>query len=142
MKQTYKIILISIIFIVSLISASAQEFKVIVHNSNTTSSLTKKQVSDFLLKKKTRWPDKTKVLPVDLGSKSAVRSAFTKQIHKKNVSQIRSFWQQSVFSGKASPPSEKTNDEAVINYVKTHKGAIGYISSKAKATGVKIVTVK
>ena len=114
----------------------------IVNNSNTTTSLTKKQVSDFLLKKKTRWADKTKVLPVDLGSKSAIRSVFTKQIHKKNVNQVRSFWQQSVFSGKASPPSEKTNDMAIINYVKAHKGAIGYISSKTKTTGVKTVTIK
>lgn len=142
MKQTYKIILIGIIFIASSINASAQEFKVIVNNANTTSSLTKKQVSDFLLKKKTRWTDKTKVLPIDLSSKSAVRSVFTKQIHKKNVNQVRSFWQQSVFSGKASPPSEKTNDQAVINYVKTHKGAIGYISSKTKTTGVKVITIK
>ncbi len=143
MIKIYKILLLNFVFTISLVlHVSAQEYTVIVNNSNTVSSLTKKQVSQYLLKQKTKWADKTKVQPIDLNSKSAVRKVFSKAVHKKSIGQVRAFWQQSVFSGKASPPSEKANDAAIIAYVKTHKGAIGYISAKTKANGVKTVNVK
>ena len=142
MKHIYKILLISFIFVCSITFVSAQEFQVVVNSKNAVKSLTKKQVSDYFLKKKTKWSDGTKIIPVDLSSKSKVRTSFSKKIHKKSTVQVRAYWQQSVFSGKASPPSEKTSDAVVINYVKTHKGAIGYISSKTKASGVKVLTVK
>ncbi len=143
MKTTYRIFLITIWMLIGFsFVVSAQQYKIIVHNSNTTANLSKKQVSAYLLKRKTRWPDKKRVYPVDLSSRSSVRISFSKEIHRKSVSQVRAFWQQSVFAGKASPPSEKNNDQAVIQYVKTHQGAIGYISNKTKATGVKVINIK
>lgn len=143
MKKIYKIILVVIIFIVSSITyISAQEFKVIVNSANPVSSLTQKQVSDYFLKKKTKWSDGTTVKPVDLSSKSSVRKSFSQKIHKKSTGQVRAYWQQLVFSGKASPPNEMKDDNAVISYIKTHKGAIGYISAGTKAEGVKKLVIK
>ena len=43
----------------------AQEYKVIVHKSNTVESLTKKQVSNLFLKR-ANWQTGAKALPVDL----------------------------------------------------------------------------
>ncbi len=142
MKFISKILLVCLFVASSIMYANGQEFKVIVNSSNTVSSLTKKQVSDFFLKKKTKWSNKTKVQPVDLSSRSEIRKKFSKTIHRKSTGQVRAFWQQSVFSGKASPPAEMRNDIAVINYVKKHKGAIGYVSKNAKTNGVKTITIK
>ncbi len=121
--------------------ANGQEYKIIVNSSNTVSSLSSKEVSNYFLKKKTKWSNGIKISPVDLSSNSVIRKNFSKNIHKKSIGQVRAFWQQSVFSGKASPPAEMKNDNAVINYVKTHKGAIGYVTKNANTDGVKIITM-
>lgn len=123
-------------------SIPAQTYVVIVNNGNSVDALTKKEISDYFLKKRTSWKNNVVIEPVDLSSGSAIRAGFSKEILNKTTTQVRAYWQQSVFSGKASPPSEMENDQAVINYVKTHKGAIGYISSKSASTGVKIISIK
>ena len=142
MKLIFRILLICIFTSGLTIYANGQSFKVIVNSLNSINLLTKKQVSNFLLKKTTRWSNNTKVQPVDLSSHSEVRKIFSKTIHQKSIVQVRSFWQQSVFSGKASPPPEIKNDNTVINYVKTHNGAIGYVSANTNTNEVKTITVK
>jgi len=142
MKRVNKIILVSIIINLSLIMyASAQNYKVIVNNSNEVTALTRSEVSNYLLKKRTNWSNGSNIVPVDLGSQSAVRAAFSVDVHGKTISQVRSYWQQSVFSGKATPAQEMNSDADVINFVKNNAGAIGYISSGADAQGVKVITL-
>lgn len=134
------IIIITTLFVFTSFSY-AQNYQIIINISNSTSSLSRTDISAFLLKKKTKWADNTKVAPVDLSSKSSVRGDFSKAIHKKSTSQVRAFWQQSVFSGKATPPREMKDDAAVIAFVKSNKGAIGYISASTAADGVKVISV-
>lgn len=136
-----KLILISLILYFSFV-IEAQEYKVIVNKANPVTQLTKKQISNYFLKKYRKWPNKNNVIPVDLSSKSSIRAAFSKDIHKKSTAQVRAFWQQSIFAGKSTPPRELADDSAVISYVKKYKGAIGYVSLKANTNGVKVITIK
>ena len=136
-----KYIFLFIACFITNVVIQAQSFQVIVNSSNSTSSLSRSDASAFFLKKKTKWADNSKVNPVDLSSKSSVRTDFSKNVHKKSTSQIRAFWQQSVFSGKATPPREMEDDAAAISFVKSNKGAIAYISSNTKAGGVKVITI-
>ncbi len=135
------IVLLVVFALLSCIDTYAQSYKLIVNNSNALSSLSKVEVSNYLLKKRTKWASGTEVVPVDLSAKSSVREAFSKEIHGKTVAQVRSFWQQSVFSGKATPPAELDNDSKVIEFVKANVGAIGYVSASANIQGVKVLTV-
>lgn len=120
---------------------TAQTYKVIVNNSNSVSSLSKKEVSDLFLKKTTKWSNGTTAVPVDLAPNSSIRNTFSTSIHGKAVSAIRNFWQQAAFSGAATAPPEKANDSDVIEFVKKNPGAIGYISSSTSADGVKTITI-
>jgi ABC-type phosphate transport system substrate-binding protein len=133
--------LIVIIAFVALGSLQAQSYKVIVNSSNETSSISKKDASDFFLKKKTKWANGNSVSPVDLSSNSNVRDAFSQQVHGKNTAAIRNFWQQAAFSGSATTPPEKATDDDVIEYVKKNPGAIGYVSHSANTAGVKTITI-
>ena len=56
-------------------SAAAQEsYRVVVHKDNPIDSITKQQLSQLLLKKRSRWDhNNTSAEPVDLDSGSAVR---------------------------------------------------------------------
>ncbi len=129
-----------LMFLVSGI-ASAQSYKVIVNSSNSVSSLSKKEVSDLLLKKSTKWSNGTAAVPVDLTANSPIREALSSSIHGKGVAAIRNYWQQAAFSGAATAPPEKANDNEVIEFVKKNSGAIGYVSSDAATAGVKTISV-
>ncbi len=133
---------ISFIIIVLFAAAvNAQSYKIIVNTSNSVTSLTKAEASNYLLKKRSTWSSGTEVAPVDLVAKSSVREAFSKEIHGKTTAQVRAYWQQSVFSGKETPPREMETDDKVIEFVKANAGAIGYVSAGANTTGVKVITV-
>jgi len=123
------------------LTLQAQSFKVIVNQSNTVSSLTAKEISDYFLKKETKWTNGDAVVPVDLSVKSGVREDFSNNIHGKSVSAIKSYWQQYVFAGKGTPPIEKNTDAEVVDFVKRNAGAIGYVSANADVSGVKVLTV-
>ncbi len=134
--------IITFIIAIFAITLSQAQYKVIVNNANSTTTITKSQVSNYLLKKRTKWASGTSIAPVDLSSKSSVRKSFSKAVHRKTTAQVRAFWQQSVFSGKATPPREMKSDAEVVKFVKTNKGAIGYVSAGANTAGVKVISVK
>lgn len=119
-------------------SAQSSGFKVIVHQDNPTVSLSIKDVSNLLLKKKTKWNGSgVAVDPIDLDAGSAVREAFSEAVHGRSVSSIKNYWQRQIFSGREVPPPEVRSDSEVVAFVRRTPGAIGYVSSSARLDGVK-----
>lgn len=139
--KSYKLLIILFLLVGLAVSATAQNYKVVVNSSNNVSSLSQKQVSDFFLKKTSQWPNGTTIMPVDLNSNVSTRVAFSKGIHGKSVAQIRAYWQQAVFAGKGTPPTELQTDAKVIDYVRRNSGAIGYVSRNANTSGVKVLNI-
>jgi len=119
----------------------AQGYQVIVHAGNPVESLDASDISDYLLKKRSKWPDGTSVAPVDLADDSKVREAFSLDVHKRSTDKITLYWQRQIFSGRDVPPPKLATDADVVSYVASHRGAIGYVSANARAAGVKKVEV-
>ena len=122
--------------------AQAADFKIIVNTSNPASSMEKGKISKLFLKKVSKWDDGGGVSPVDLEVSSDIRENFSKDVHGKSARQIKNYWQQQLFSGKAAPPPEKGNDDDVVNFVKTNTGAIGYVSAGTSVEGVKVIKIE
>ncbi len=122
-------------------SALADDYMVIVNLENPQTSVSKSSVSKLLLKKTSRWEDETPALPIDLDSRSPVREKFSKDVHGRSVSSIKSYWQRQIFSGKSVPPPEASSDADVVQFVASNRGAIGYVSGNANVAGVKVVTL-
>jgi ABC-type phosphate transport system substrate-binding protein len=118
----------------------AQKFKIIVHETNPISSMTRAEVSEIFLKK-TKKLNGTDALPVDLVSTNPVRQSFSRYIHRRPFSAIKAYWQQQIFSGRGVPPPEKESDREVVAYVWGNPGAIGYVSASTKTDGVKILKI-
>ena len=118
-------------------------YVVIVHPDNPAKSVSKKKVSRLLLKELAKWDGGLSAAPVDLDSKSETRREFSRDVHGRSVSSIKNYWQRQIFSGRAVPPPEVANDNAVISHVKSNPGAIGYVSAAAagrlRGAGVKIL---
>ena len=134
--------IVASLFVLAFTSEDSTNFKVIVNVSNSVTEMSKAQTSKLFLKKKTKWEDGSKVIPVDLAESSSVRVDFSKAIHGKRVSAIKSYWQKLIFSGRAVPPPMKASDPEVVNFVKANRGAIGYVSADASIADVKVLKIK
>lgn len=122
--------------------AAAADVVVVVNAANPVSSLPTDEVSKYFLKKTAKWPDGAKVMPVDLVDSSALREAFSKQIHGKGSSAIKAYWQRMIFSGQEVPPPEKPSIGEALAYVRGNPGAIGYAPAGADlGPGLKILKV-
>ena len=106
-------------------------FQVIVHAEVQTESLEAKQLSRIFLKKSKRWEDDSSVTVFDLGADSPTREAFSRAIHRKSISAIKSFWQRMIFSGRDVAPDELPDDESMIERVAATPGSVGYVSAQA-----------
>jgi ABC-type phosphate transport system substrate-binding protein len=120
----------------------APEYVVIVNAANPASSADRKFLSDAFLKKTTRWRDGQLIRPVDQNADSAVRRRFSEEVLERSVTAVRSYWQQVIFSGRDVPPPELSGDGTVLEYVKNHAGAVGYVSGGASTAGAKVVSVR
>lgn len=125
--------------------AEAQDgagYRIVVNSANPTRELTKTQVSNFLLKKKSKWDHGVDAMPADLDSSSPVRAAMSEEIHGRSVAAIKNFWQRQIFSGRDVPPQELADDARMVDFVRGNPGAIGYVSPGAKVDGVKVIAVR
>ncbi len=131
------------VFLLAWTPGESSDFKIIVHPDNPTSSLSAKAVSDYLLKKRGRWTrwNREMVEPIDLEAASPVRKAFTRAVHGRSVSSIKSYWQRQIFSGRGVPPPQAASDAEVVRFVAARSGAIGYVSSGTALNGVKEITI-
>ena len=122
--------------------ADESGLRVIVHPESRVISLDRKFVSDAFLKKRTRWSDDSVIRPVDQGPRSAVRRRFSVEVVGRPVEAVRRYWSQLVFSGRGLPPPELASDLAIVAYVTSHPGAIGYVSEAVDLRGARVVQVR
>src|SRR4051812_12667288 len=102
-------IMIVVLLIAGLIAgasrrASAQNVTVIVNEAAPATSLSMDEVAHIFQKERLRWPNGLTLEPVDLSEGNVVREHFTRMVFTKSAAQMKAWWQQQIFSGKAVPP--------------------------------------
>jgi len=142
-------VLLSLVFSLSVLfgrsTAQAEavaDFRVIIHPENPATSFTRDFLIDAFLKRTTRWSDGEMLRPVDQRSTSVARQNFSDAVLRRSVAAVKNYWQQRIFSGRDLPPPELDSDEAVVSYVMSHRGALGYVSGGAKLDKAKPVAVQ
>ncbi len=124
----------------SVISLSClAEIAVIGNKAIATDSLTAKQVSKLWLAKSKLIPGGGKPAVVDQAPGTAAHEDFYKNIVKKNSSQLKAYWAKIIFSGKGAPPKVMANDAAVIEWVVSTPGGLGYVDSASVNGTVKVL---
>jgi hypothetical protein len=98
-------------------------------------------LADAFLKNITRWPDDETIRPVDQKPDAPARRKFSEQVLRRSVAAVKTYWQQRIFSGRGVPPPELDSDEAVVRYVESHPGAVGYISGSAPVGKTRVIAV-
>ncbi len=120
------------------------DYHVIVHPSNPLRALGlgRSFLRSVYLRKTTTWPNGETIRPVGLGKRFLARERFAREVLNKSPAQLRSYWNQQIFSGKGVPPPELDTEAAVIQYVTRNRGAVGFLPASADPGEAVVVTIK
>lgn len=123
-----------------LFSTAAQaEVVVVMSSKSPVDSLSKDQVSQIFLAKSNSLPGGAQATPIDQDEGAKAREEFYKKVTGRDAAQLKSYWSQLMFTGKAQRPKHVAGDDAVKKAVAASPGAIGYIDAGAQDASVKVV---
>ena len=78
-------------------------------------------------RKRQLWDDHTPIAPVNMPAGHALRRNFSLWLFKRSPEDLQAYWNDQYFHG-VLPPPVLASEEAVIRFVASTPGAIGYVS--------------
>ncbi|MDP5253848.1 MULTISPECIES: hypothetical protein [unclassified Vibrio] len=133
------ILLLPLLFCLFLsLPSKAAEVVVIVNLNNPISSLEKREIIDLFMGKQKAFRHGQSARPFDQ-SESSIKASFYHHLINKNLAQVNAYWARLLFTGRASPPQELSDDQSIIEAVRKAPGAIAYIDSQWLDDSVKEV---
>jgi ABC-type phosphate transport system substrate-binding protein len=137
-------VIIGFVFFAALLApvhAIADEVVFVSNRDVPVASLGKEDIKKIFLGKKLNWEDGGKVVFV-VQDRTDASDTFLKTFVRKNAYDYDLFWKKQVFTGKGQAPQAFSSDEGLIRFVAKTPGAIGYVSSGADVSDVKIIPVR
>lgn len=114
------------------------EVAVIVHPSNNN-ALDEKTIKRIFLGKNKKFDNGNKIIPMNQNQGSEARTAFGKKVLGKSDSQLKAYWSKLIFTGKGTPPDEKSNDAEILKLVANTPDSIAYVDAASLDDSVKVV---
>ncbi|QTA83547.1 Uncharacterized protein dnl_59600 [Desulfonema limicola] len=134
-------VLVFVFFILLSVSAVFAEEAVIICNKDVPeNSLSKYEVEQIFLGRKTRWGNGQKINFVVMNG-GEVHGNFLRKYVSKTESQFTMFWKKMVFTGKGSMPEAFNTPEETLKYVSETSGAVSYVPSSTANDTVKTVSL-
>ncbi|VAW98894.1 hypothetical protein MNBD_GAMMA23-2140 [hydrothermal vent metagenome] len=138
--KKWALLLISVAVFIPI--ASQADVVVIGNKSIRIDSITTKQAKKLWLGKLKKLGG-IKITVVDQTPSNPAFEIFYTSIVKKTPSQLKTYWAKVSFTGKAFPPKQLKDDAAIIKWVASNPGALGYVDSTAVNDTVKpLLTAK
>ncbi len=140
MKYRFASILLANV-VLSCVIAAAQDVVVIVNNGVKATAASNDDVRGVFTGEKSSLGDGSHVTPVTLKS-GAAHEAFLKVYVGKGDAAYRTGWRSLVFTGQGSMPKTFDSEAAMVEYVASTPGAIGYVSKETGHEKVKTLSIK
>lgn len=115
----------------------AGEWAVVASGSFKQNSLSQKQIREIFLKKRA-FVDNQEVFPVNLSASEKGRIGFEEKILGMDRNEISSYWVSQHYQG-ITPPVTQKSQAGVKAFVKSVKGAIGYIEKSHVEPDMKVL---
>lgn len=104
----------------------------VVVSSSTANAMSKEQISDVFM------GVSSELSPVDQADGSKVREDFYQKLTGKSPAQVKAYWSKLIFTGKAKPPRDVSDNSGVKKAVSSGN-TIGYIDQAAVDSSVKVL---
>jgi ABC-type phosphate transport system substrate-binding protein len=118
--------------------AQAGELLVIASPDVPINSISVEQLADIYKAKKTFWESDMQVVPVNREATSGEREHFSRAVFNLSTQELGEYWNRLSFQGKRLPIVQ-SSDQAVLGFVRSVPGAIGYIGAGQQPAGVKVL---
>jgi ABC-type phosphate transport system substrate-binding protein len=115
-------------------------FVVVAAPGTTDRKLTREEVARIFLKKQVFWRVGGRTTPVNLPVTHPLRRQFSQSVLGESPEAFEDYWRDMYFHG-VLPPHVLASEEAVVLFVASTPGAVGYVSSCAAAQKLSIVLV-
>lgn len=120
-------------------AVQADSLWVITSTQVPDATVSVKQLADIYTLKKNFWADNTLVIPVNREASSKEREKYSETVFHLSSQELAEYLDRLRFQGKL-PPLIQSSDQAVIAFVRSVPGALGYINpNQALPAGVKIL---
>ncbi|HEY1556020.1 MAG TPA: hypothetical protein VGF94_14380 [Kofleriaceae bacterium] len=116
-------------------------YEIIVNPAVDVSEIDRDTLRDIYLKKVNEL-DGHDTHPIGLASKFPAAERFIHDVLRKTPSQLKSYWNQQIFSGKGVPPPDADSPSAAIDYVLDHEGGVGYLPAGTPPGKAKLVRLR
>lgn len=117
---------------------SIADVAVIVHPSNSN-ALDKNAIKRIFLGKNKKYDNGNKIIPINQNQGAAARTEFGQKVIGKSDSQLKAYWSKLIFTGKGTPPDEKSSDTEALKAVASTPDAISYVSADKVDDTVKVI---
>lgn len=84
-------------------------------------------VAGIFARKRQLWHDRSAILPVNLPASHPLRRNFSRWVFGRTPEEMQDYWNDQYFHG-VIPPPVLASEEAVLRFVSSTPGAVGYVS--------------
>jgi ABC-type phosphate transport system substrate-binding protein len=120
--------------------AFADDINIIANPNLSIDSLSKHELKNIYLGKKTRWNDGDRIIFVIYES-GDVHEKFLKMYIGKSVSQFNNYWKRIVFTGKGKFPRKFNNENELLTFIDETPNAIGYVGNNTVLDIARVLSV-
>lgn len=131
-------VLLGLAFTLPDARATGLPFAVISAPGITENRLSPKTIALIYRRKQNYWDNGTRIQPVNLPPAHPLRRAFSQSILGHPPEAMEDYWRERYFHG-VLPPHVLASEEAVIIFVSSTPGAIGYVSACVPEHGVNVI---
>ena len=118
---------------------TSSELVLVVNKDNPTATLSRSQVIDLYMGKYVAFPDGAKAVPVDIEDDIETRTKFYDSLVGMPLARVNAYWSKVKFSGRARPPTQQKDEQAILNFVMETENAIAYVHESSVTGDVKVV---
>lgn len=133
------VFLFASVFPGELVSAEAEnDLLIIVNRTVDPDGLSLDLIRDYFLKRRSRWPNGSKVIPVNAKAGAEARRAFQARVLEMHPDEEKLFWSdQKIRKGLTPPPEIQQNQRAVFKL----KGSVSYVLRRDFKKGVATIVL-
>jgi ABC-type phosphate transport system substrate-binding protein len=121
------IVALGVLFAPALQTKPAAVFVVMVNITNPVRTLAVADLRRIFMKQMRMWPHGESIVPVDWDATSPIRESFSQQVLARSVREMADYWVQQAVTQGLTPPSTQRSSRALLRFVASVAGAIGYV---------------
>lgn len=110
--------------------AAAEQIAIIVSKPQAAETLNLAELARIYQRRRRFWSNGAKIVPFNLSADHPIRQQFSLEVFNSTPEDQREYWDTQYFHG-VSPPYALASAEAVLQFVASTPGAIGYLALSA-----------